>query len=41
MIKQLGPMIEGGAGQPDLVTAGGKEPDGMAEALKRAAELLE
>jgi alanyl-tRNA synthetase len=41
LIKQLGPLIKGGGGgQPDFATAGGKEPGGMAEALKKAAELL-
>jgi alanyl-tRNA synthetase len=41
IIKQLGPLIKGGGGgQPDFATAGGKEPGGMAEALKKAAELL-
>jgi alanyl-tRNA synthetase len=41
LIKQLGPLIKGGGGgQPDFATAGGKEPSGMADALKKAAELL-
>jgi len=41
LIKQLGPLIKGGGGgQPDFATAGGKEPGGMPEALKKAAELL-
>ncbi|HRD53972.1 MAG TPA: alanine--tRNA ligase [Flavobacteriales bacterium] len=41
IIKQIGPLIKGGGGgQPDFATAGGKEPSGMAEALKKAAELL-
>jgi alanyl-tRNA synthetase len=41
IIKQIGPLIKGGGGgQPDFATAGGKEPGGMAEALKKAAELL-
>ena len=41
IIKQIGPLIKGGGGQPDFATAGVKEPGGMAEALKKAAELLE
>ena len=41
LIKLLGPLIKGGGGgQPDFATAGGKEPGGMADALKKAAELL-
>lgn len=41
VIKQLGPLIKGGGGgQPDFATAGGKEPSSMADALKKAAELL-
>jgi alanyl-tRNA synthetase len=41
LIKQLGSLIKGGGGgQPDFATAGGKEPGGMADALKLAAELL-
>jgi alanyl-tRNA synthetase len=41
LIKQLGPLIKGGGGgQPDFATAGGKEPGGMADALKKAEELL-
>ncbi|MBK9175010.1 MAG: alanine--tRNA ligase [Flavobacteriales bacterium] len=41
IIKQISPAIKGGGGgQPDFATAGGKEPGGMAEALKKAAELL-
>ncbi|MBK8499730.1 MAG: alanine--tRNA ligase [Flavobacteriales bacterium] len=41
IIKQISPSIKGGGGgQPDFATAGGKEPHGMAEALKKAAELL-
>ncbi len=41
LIKQLGPLIKGGGGgQPEFATAGGKDPGGMAEALKKAAELL-
>ncbi len=41
IIKQISPLIKGGGGgQPDFATAGGKEPGGMADALKKAAELL-
>ncbi len=41
IIKQIGPLIKGGGGgQPDFATAGGKEPGGMADALKKAAEML-
>jgi alanyl-tRNA synthetase len=41
IIKQISPAIKGGGGgQPDFATAGGKEPSGMSEALKKAAELL-
>ncbi len=41
IIKLISPAIKGGGGgQPDFATAGGKEPGGMSEALKKAAELL-
>jgi len=41
IIKQIGPLIKGGGGgQTDFATAGGKEPGGMSDALKKAAELL-
>ena len=41
IIKQISPAIKGGGGgQPDFATAGGKEPGGMSEALKKAAEIL-
>ncbi|MFZ1694046.1 MAG: alanine--tRNA ligase [Flavobacteriales bacterium] len=41
IIKQISPAIKGGGGgQPDFATAGGKEPSGMSDALKKAAELL-
>ncbi len=41
IIKQISPAIKGGGGgQPEFATAGGKEPRGMADALKKAAELL-
>ncbi len=41
IIKQISPEIKGGGGgQPDFATAGGKEPGGMASALKKAEELL-
>ncbi|HMU14336.1 MAG TPA: alanine--tRNA ligase [Flavobacteriales bacterium] len=41
IIKRISPSIKGGGGgQPDFATAGGKEPEGMAAALKLADELL-
>ena len=41
IIKQISPEIKGGGGgQPDYATAGGKEPGGMASALKKAEEIL-
>ena len=41
IIKQISPAIKGGGGgQPDFATAGGKEPEGMAEALRKAEALL-
>lgn len=41
IIKQIGPLIKGGGGgQPDFATAGGKDPGGMTNALKKAGELL-
>ncbi|MEO8588848.1 MAG: alanine--tRNA ligase, partial [Flavobacteriales bacterium] len=41
IIKQISPEIKGGGGgQPDFATAGGKEPGGMASALKKAEGLL-
>jgi alanyl-tRNA synthetase len=41
IIKQISPEIKGGGGgQPDFATAGGKEPGGMANALRKAESLL-
>jgi len=41
IIKQIAPSIKGGGGgQPDFATAGGKEPGGMGDALKKAEEIL-
>ena len=41
LIKQISPEIKGGGGgQPDFATAGGKEPSGMASALRKAEALL-
>ena len=41
IIKQLAPLVGGGGGgRPDFAQAGGKNPAGLDEALKRAYELL-
>ncbi|MCB0793860.1 MAG: alanine--tRNA ligase, partial [Flavobacteriales bacterium] len=41
IIKAISPAIQGGGGgQPDFATAGGKDPAGLSEALKKAEELL-
>ena len=41
IVKQLAAAIRGGGGgQPFFATAGGKHPDGMADALKAARELI-
>ncbi|MFT3884073.1 MAG: alanine--tRNA ligase [Flavobacteriales bacterium] len=41
IIKQISPEIKGGGGgQPDFATAGGKEPAGLVNALRKAEELL-
>jgi alanyl-tRNA synthetase len=41
IIKQISPEIKGGGGgQPDFATAGGKEPGGMQNALRKAESLL-
>ena len=41
LIRQISTEIKGGGGgQPDFATAGGKDPGGMAHALKKADSLL-
>ncbi len=42
VVKELGKFIQGGGGgQPFYATAGGKNPDGIVEALKKAEEYLQ
>jgi alanyl-tRNA synthetase len=41
IIKELAPLVGGGGGgRPDFAQAGGKEPESVAAALKRAEELI-
>ena len=41
IVKEIGPLIGGGGGgSPTLALAGGKDPSGLAAALKRVEELL-
>ena len=41
LIKQIAPLVGGGGGgRPDLAQAGGKKPEGINDALKKAAEWL-
>lgn len=41
IIKQISPFVNGGGGgQPFLATAGGKNPEGIEQALSKAAEYL-
>ena len=41
VVKTLGQYIQGGGGgQPFFATAGGKNPDGIAQALDAAADLI-
>lgn len=41
IVKEIAPEINGGGGgQPFLATAGGKKPEGMANAFEKAAALL-
>ena len=41
LIKGMAALVGGGGGgRPNMAQAGGKNPAGVAEALKKAAELL-
>ena len=42
LVKEIAPMVGGGGGgRPNMAQAGGKNPAGIEEALKKAAEVLE
>jgi alanyl-tRNA synthetase len=42
IIKDLGPIIGGGGrGRPDFAQAGGKKPEKIEEALKKAEEIFD
>ena len=41
MIKEIAKLVGGGGGgRPNMAQAGGKNPDGIQAALKKAAEVL-
>jgi alanyl-tRNA synthetase len=41
LVKELAPLVGGGGGgRPDMAQAGGQNPDGLAEALAKAPELV-
>ncbi|MBR0093235.1 MAG: hypothetical protein IJP92_16230, partial [Lachnospiraceae bacterium] len=42
LVKEIAPLIGGGGGgRPNMAQAGGKNPAGIAEALKKAEEVLQ
>ena len=41
IVKEIAPLIDGGGGgRPQMAQAGGKKPKKIAEALKKAAEII-
>jgi alanyl-tRNA synthetase len=41
LVKEIAPMVGGGGGgRPNMAQAGGKNPAGIEDALKKAAEVL-